>query len=147
LGLVSDLRTRLRDRLGDLLDLLDDLLDARNLGLLELLGALLERLLGAQADRLCHVGLPQEECLLKVDDLGDVRQLPGGEPVAGLHRLSVRPLGVRFELFELVDRLRDLLRDGLVERLGLLLVLLAGLLLRRLAFGLLLRRLSHVLLR
>ncbi|MGM0389382.1 MAG: hypothetical protein ACQEP0_12890 [Natrinema limicola] len=91
------------DRLGNLLGLLHHLLDARNLGLLELLRTLLERLLSALAECLCQVGLAQEECLLEVDDLGEISQLPGGGPVAGLHRLSVRPFGVRFELLELVD--------------------------------------------
>jgi len=118
------------DRLSDLLGLLDHLLDTRCLGLLELLGTLLECLLSTLAERLCEVGLSQEEGLLEVNNLGEVSQHPGGEPIAGFHRLSVCPLGIRFEFLELVDRLRDLLRDALVERPGLLLVLLSSLLLR-----------------
>ena len=105
LALLCDLLARLLDRLGELLGLLDHLLDTRCLGLLELLGALLKRLLGALAECLCQVGLPQEEGLLEVDDLGEVSQHPGCEPIAGFHRLSVCPLGVRFEFLELVDGL------------------------------------------
>jgi len=132
------------DRLRELLGLPNHLLDTRRLGLLELLGALLDRLLGALAERLCELGLPQQEGLLKMDDLREISQHSGSGSVAGLHRLSVRPLGVRLELLELVDGLRDLLRDGLIERLWLLLlllllILLSGLLLRSLAAGSLLR--------
>lgn len=93
---LTDLRTRLGDPLGDLLGLLDDLLDALDLGLLEFPADLLDRLLGALTDRLRQVGLPEEQRLLEVDDLREIRQFPGGVPVAGLHRLAVRPLGVRF---------------------------------------------------
>jgi len=158
--LLCGLLARLVDRLSDLLGLLDHLLDTRCLGLLELLGTLLECLLCTLAERLCQVGLPQEKGLLQVNNLGKVSQHPGCEPIAGFHRLPVCPLGVRLEFLELVDRLRDLLRDGLIERPGLLLVLLSSLLLRLLllilppgllrrplASGSLLRWLFHWLLR